>query len=174
MNTRTRWSGVKITSVSAITPQASPQPPRHEDHPNQADAANLSWPLATRATNHQLICSPTRHVARKKATHAQAGNSGAGGAATLARLPRPAQATQITPVLGAADGPAADGCRGTERRLHARRAGVLRSQPVIGLSNRLMQGCGTAAGRPFWQAGLVQECWGHVLASQGTVSAVAA
>ena len=27
MNTRTRWSGVKITSVSAITSQASPLPP---------------------------------------------------------------------------------------------------------------------------------------------------
>jgi hypothetical protein len=32
MNTRTRWSGVKITSVSAITSQASPQQHHHEDH----------------------------------------------------------------------------------------------------------------------------------------------
>src|SRR6266487_4237952 len=30
MNTRTRWSGVEITSVSAITSQASPH--NHEDH----------------------------------------------------------------------------------------------------------------------------------------------
>ena len=30
-----------------------------------------------------------------------------------------------------------------------------------------------AAGRrvPFWQAGLAQDCWGHVLGSHGTVSA---
>src|SRR5690348_1837366 len=37
-NTRTRWSGVKITSVSAITSPAQPQPRRHEDHRHQAEA----------------------------------------------------------------------------------------------------------------------------------------
>jgi hypothetical protein len=37
-NTRTCWSGVKITSVSAITSPAQPQPRRHEDHLRQAEA----------------------------------------------------------------------------------------------------------------------------------------
>ena len=37
-------------------------------------------------------------------------------------------------------------------RILARLAAVMRSQPVIGLGyTRLMQGCGTATGRPFWQ-----------------------
>jgi hypothetical protein len=38
MNTRTCWSGVKITSVSAITSPAQRQPRRHEDHLRQAEA----------------------------------------------------------------------------------------------------------------------------------------
>src|SRR6516165_8590054 len=44
MNTRTRWSGVKITPVSAITSQASPQPHGHEDHLPRARPVKLSWP----------------------------------------------------------------------------------------------------------------------------------
>jgi len=38
MSTRTRWSGVRITSVSAITSPAQPQPRRYEDHLRQAEA----------------------------------------------------------------------------------------------------------------------------------------
>ena len=59
MNARTRWSGVKITSVSAITSQASPQPCGHEDHLRLAvsRAAGLA-PAATRPHHHQFICSP--------------------------------------------------------------------------------------------------------------------
>ena len=58
MNTRTRWPGVKITSVSAITSQASPQPRRHEDHLRQAGSANLSWPCCDKTAYPQtdLLC----------------------------------------------------------------------------------------------------------------------
>jgi len=40
MNTRTCWSGVKITSVSAITSPAQRQPRRYEDHLRQAEAGD--------------------------------------------------------------------------------------------------------------------------------------
>jgi len=47
MNTRTRWSGVKITSVWAITSQASPAAVRHEDHLRQAGdprtSSDITW-----------------------------------------------------------------------------------------------------------------------------------
>src|SRR5215472_12476100 len=60
MNTRTRWSGVKITSDSVITSQASPQPPRHEDHLRrvhkvvQVRAASLR-PLARPEAYRQVV-----------------------------------------------------------------------------------------------------------------------
>src|SRR5215468_11404680 len=62
MNTRTRWSGVKITSDSAITSQASPQPHHHEDHYVKLKFAKLSWTSATGPPSHQLIF-PTRSSA---------------------------------------------------------------------------------------------------------------
>jgi hypothetical protein len=76
MNTRTRWSGVKITAVSAITSQASPQPHDHEDHLRQAvtRAAGLA-PAATRSHHHQFIYSPPAG-GQSQAANTQAGNSG--------------------------------------------------------------------------------------------------
>src|SRR5262249_15841617 len=50
MNTRTRWSGVKITSVWAITSQASPAAARHEDHLRQAGDPRTSAGTSGRKT----------------------------------------------------------------------------------------------------------------------------
>jgi hypothetical protein len=79
-------------------------------------------------------------------------------------------------LIGAANGEAsATPEDSAERRLHARLAGVMRSQPVIGLGQIVLcRGVALPRVAPFWQAGLAQDCWGHVLASRGTVSAVAA
>src|SRR5215813_6287116 len=72
MNTRTRWSGVKITSVSAITPQASPQPPCHEDHLSPAGALEAGLaPPATTPHDRQMISVPAKtNRGRQKADQA--------------------------------------------------------------------------------------------------------
>jgi hypothetical protein len=50
MNTRTRWSGVEITSVWAITSQASPAAARHEDHLRRAGDPRTSAGTSGRKT----------------------------------------------------------------------------------------------------------------------------
>ena len=59
MNTRTRGSGVKITSVCAISSKASPQlPPWRRSCASSRRVPELAR-TATRPHNPQLMCSPT-------------------------------------------------------------------------------------------------------------------
>src|SRR6516162_2128592 len=63
MNTRTRWSGVKITSVSVITSQASPR--HHEDHLRRrsAGAAPLDPPARPAKPRQLAAAAPPADVA---------------------------------------------------------------------------------------------------------------
>jgi hypothetical protein len=71
MNTRARWSGVKITSVSAITSPAQPQPRRHEDHLRQAEAGEAEPdPRPQDRTVTSWSSSPARGWPASKATPA--------------------------------------------------------------------------------------------------------
>ena len=110
MNTRTRWSGVKITSVRAITSQASPAAACHEDHLRQAGD-----PRTSAATSGRKTAQPPTDLlahAPRRQPPAQ------GRAATPARRdPRAGTGATDQPVPAQRASPAPGGCRPAERRI---------------------------------------------------------
>src|SRR5215475_8650478 len=101
MNTRTRWSGVKITSVWAITSQASPAAARHEDHLRQAGTREPRLaPPAARPRNHQLICSLMPHAGNHRHKAGQRRRLVASFASALARHINLFRAQRASPAPG--------------------------------------------------------------------------